>query len=317
MGGEHTRLGCQPGDEQAHLALFYSGDAHYVDQVMGFLTPALQAGDPVAVAIPPDRARTLQPDLGPDRPGVHLLDMAQLGRNPARIIPTVLCMLDEHRGRTLHYVGEPVWPGRSTQEIQEATRHEALINLAWPDADIRVLCPYDAEGLEPRVLRDAERTHPWLLHAGAVSANPRYTGASFPAGTDDALDPAPANATGLEFGPRDLSAVRTLVRTQAAGAGLPAGRVDDLVMAVNELATNAIKHGGGGGRLRTWRQDSELVCQLEDEGHIADPLAGHHRPVATIQGGMGLWMVNQLCDLVEVRTRPRGTVIRLHTRTGH
>jgi hypothetical protein len=86
-GGDDARLACPAGDEQAHLALFYSGDAHYVDEVMGFLNPALQAGDPVAVAIPPDRARMLQPHLGPDRPGVQMLDMAELGRNPARIIP--------------------------------------------------------------------------------------------------------------------------------------------------------------------------------------------------------------------------------------
>jgi anti-sigma regulatory factor (Ser/Thr protein kinase) len=226
-------------------------------------------------------------------------------------------MIDEHRGRPLHYVGEPVWPGRSAQEIHEATRHEALINLVWPDADIRVLCPYDADGLEPRVLCDAERTHPWLLRAGAVCASPRYAGVSFPAGTDDALDPAPADAGGLEFGVRDLGTVRMLVREQAARVDLPAHRLEDLVMAVNELATNSIKHAGRGGRLQMWEQHGELICQLEDEGHIADPLAGRHRPVATIHGGMGLWMVNQLCDLVEIRTRPTGTVIRLHTRTGH
>jgi anti-sigma regulatory factor (Ser/Thr protein kinase) len=88
-------------------------------------------------------------------------------------------------------------------------------------------------------------------------------------------------------------------------------------MAVNELATNAVKHAGSHGRLQMWEQGGELISQLQDAGHIADPLAGRHLPVATIHGGMGLWMVNQLCDLVEVRTRPGGTVIRLHTRTGH
>jgi anti-sigma regulatory factor (Ser/Thr protein kinase) len=111
---------------------------------------------------------------------------------------------------------------------------------------------------------------------------------------------------------RDLGAVRVLVSGVARAAGLDADRIDDLVIAVNEVATNAIKYGDLGGRVVAWATPCEVICQLEDPGHITDRLAGRHAPVAGTNGGIGLWMVNQLCDLVQVRTARGGTTIRLH-----
>src|SRR5437879_10711221 len=105
---------------------------------MRFVEPALEAGEPVAIAVPGPRAELLRESFNGH--AVELFDMIELGRNPARIIPAVESMLATHDGRLLHYVGEPIWAGRSHEEIREATRHEALINLAWPGAHIRVLC---------------------------------------------------------------------------------------------------------------------------------------------------------------------------------
>jgi anti-sigma regulatory factor (Ser/Thr protein kinase) len=88
--------------------------------------------------------------------------------------------------------------------------------------------------------------------------------------------------------------------------------VADLVLAVNELATNTIRHGGGRGVLRVWKTRSRLVCQIDDSGHIADPMAGRRVPRPDVAGGVGLWTVNQLCELVEVRSTQAGTTIRVH-----
>ena len=101
--------------------------------------------------------------------------MTELGRNPARIIPAVEAMLARHPGQTLHYVGEPVWPERSPEEIRQATRHEALINLAWPQTPIRVLCAYDSAALPEHVLADAEATHPHVIHGPTRSPRARRT----------------------------------------------------------------------------------------------------------------------------------------------
>jgi hypothetical protein len=248
-----------PPGEPAHLALFYGGDAEYVDGVMRFLDPGLRAGDPVAVVVPPARARLLARHLGEVGPDLQILDMHELGRNPARIIPAVLTMLEAHRDRTLHFVGEPVWPGRSGEEIREATRHEALINLAWPGASIRVLCPYDTEGLAPEVVHDAEITHPWLVRDGEIVPSSAFGHAGFPAGTDNPLPVPPGHALELRFGVHELGAVRAVVHSRATAAGLSEERVSDLVLAVNEVATNGIKHAGPVGHLRVWTTPEAVV----------------------------------------------------------
>lgn len=55
-----------------------------------------------------------------------------------------------------------------------------------------------------------------------------------------------------------------------------------------------------------------VVCDVSDRGWIRQPLAGRARPSVDLESGRGLWMVNQLCDLVQLRSSPAGTVVRLH-----
>jgi anti-sigma regulatory factor (Ser/Thr protein kinase) len=114
-----------------------------------------------------------------------------------------------------------------------------------------------------------------------------------------------------DFGADDLAAVRARVRGCAREAGLGEDRTADLVLAVTELATNSVRHGGGGGRLRTWRESDALVVDVADRGHVADPLAGRRTPPLTEEGGRGLWLANQLCDLVQLRSGPDGTLVRV------
>ena len=68
--------------------------------------------------------------------------------------------------------------------------------------------------------------------------------------------------------------------------------------------------------LHIWAADGEVLCQVHDSGHVSDPLAGRRRPIPEVGSGHGLWVVNQLCDLVELRTGSTGTTIRLHVRLG-
>jgi anti-sigma regulatory factor (Ser/Thr protein kinase) len=297
---------------EMHVALFYCGDAEYIAGVRSFIAPALAAGEPVAIAVPAQKAALLR-ELFEQHPTIEPFDMVELGRNPARIIPAVEGMLARHPGKILHYVGEPIWAGRSVEEIREATKHEALINLAWPGAHIRMLCPYDADALDPYVLCDAERTHPHLIRSGVTIPSESYTHAELPLGCDDTLTEPPADALTLPFGRENLYAVRSLVKWIAKQAGMSRGRTDDLVLGINELATNTIRHTHGGGVLSVWRVRGVVICQVDDSGHIHDPLAGRRTPPRDAEGGIGLWAVNQLCDLVEVRTGDAGTTIRVHT----
>jgi anti-sigma regulatory factor (Ser/Thr protein kinase) len=87
--------------------------------------------------------------------------------------------------------------------------------------------------------------------------------------------------------------------------------VDALAVAVTELATNSVRHGGGTGTLAMWSEPGAAIVEVSDSGHLADPLTGRRRPVLSQEGGRGIYLVNQLCDLVQLRSSPRGTAVRI------
>jgi anti-sigma regulatory factor (Ser/Thr protein kinase) len=111
-----------------------------------------------------------------------------------------------------------------------------------------------------------------------------------------------------------VRAARRFVAEQADRAGLEPDAIDSVMVAVNELATNAVRHGGGSAELAVWIQQDHLVCQLRDGGSLSDPLAGRLPVPPEAPGGRGLLLVNQLCDLVRVHAGPTGTTIRIHLR---
>ena len=110
----------------------------------------------------------------------------------------------------------------------------------------------------------------------------------------------------------DLAAIRAVVYRYAREAGLPETRAIDLVLAVSEVAANTIRHAKSAGSLKIWYDSEEIVCQIEDEGLISDPLAGRRQPSLDAMGGHGLWIVHQVCDEVDMHSDETGTTIRLH-----
>jgi anti-sigma regulatory factor (Ser/Thr protein kinase) len=110
----------------------------------------------------------------------------------------------------------------------------------------------------------------------------------------------------------DLAAIRAVVHRYAIQAGLPEARAIDLMLAVSEVAANTVKHAKSPGSLKIWYDTKEIVCQVHDEGIITDPLAGRRQPSLDALGGHGLWIVNQVCDQVEMQSDETGTTIRLY-----
>jgi anti-sigma regulatory factor (Ser/Thr protein kinase) len=296
-----------------HLALLYRDDQEYLDGVLPYLLDGLACDEPTFVAAPGGRNDLLRASLDGTADRVRFADMTQLGRNPGRIIPAIRRFVDSHAGRRVRFVGEPIWAGRTAAETVEATRHEALINLAFAGSPAMVLCPYDVRRLDPAVIDDAHRTHSHILQHDGTRPTGLYTDpAAFCAAGAWPLPPPPPDAEVIQFGVDDLVSVRGVVRRMATAAGLPEDRVDDLELAVNEVATNTLVHGAGTGQLRLWREPRSLISELTERGRIDDPLAGRHLPPSAARGGRGLFLTNHLCDLVELRSDENGTTFRLH-----
>ena len=121
----------------------------------------------------------------------------------------------------------------------------------------------------------------------------------------------------MNFDIDHLGTLRSAVATVAADASLQAERAADLVLAVNELATNSICHGGGQGTLRMWREDSSLLCEVRDRGQIPEGVFQHdaERPDPDAMSGRGLWLVDQLCDAMQIISSPEsGNAVRVRMR---
>lgn len=295
-----------------HAGFFYRTEAEYADTVAGFLRGGLARGEPVFAAVPPAKVSLLKDSLGADARHARFADMTEMGRNPAWIIPAVLGFTERHAGRHVRYVGEPIWDTRGPAELREATKHEALINLAFAGADADILCPYDTVRLDPAVIADARRTHPLLLAAGSPGIVPGSAAPfEIPSTCSSPLPAPPCDAMTHTYR-TDLSQVRALVLEHARKAGLTEARASDLVLAVSEVAANTLRHTQSHGTLSIWHDAVEIVCEIHDTGTITDPLAGRRRPAPDAGGGHGLWLVHQVCDLVELRSDKDGTTIRMH-----
>ncbi|WP_158088844.1 ATP-binding protein [Thermoactinospora rubra] len=116
-----------------------------------------------------------------------------------------------------------------------------------------------------------------------------------------------------EFTERGLARLRSAVLAHAGELGLTEPRLSELVLAVHELATNAILHGGGHGRLRLWRHAGAIHCQVSDQGPGWDGRLPEYSapPLPGANGGAGLWVVRRITDQLHVQSGAYGTTVTI------
>jgi anti-sigma regulatory factor (Ser/Thr protein kinase) len=303
-------------EEFVHPALFYRTDAEYLDMLVPFITDGLAAGQPVAIAVPGPRLRLLDSALGDSAELVHRIDMAVAGRNPGRIIPSVLGhFADTHPDRHVRMVGEPIWPGRSATEYPACAQHEALLNTSFAGRSVTIVCPYDAAGLGPGAIADARATHPLVWEADQRYSSTEYAPDRVVARYNEPFPHPPAGtAVHLVTTPTDLRPTRRAIAGLAKALGLSPTRIADLELIATELATNSLIHADGPCELRIWNDGDTVVCECRDTGRLTDPLAGRRPAKPSDNSGRGLLMINDLADLVRTHTSPRGTTIRAYLR---
>ncbi|HWC48227.1 MAG TPA: sensor histidine kinase [Solirubrobacterales bacterium] len=298
-----------------HQALIYEGADEYLAGTVPFLRDALEAGQPALVAVKKEQAELLRGELGREAGMMRFVAIEEVARNPAGVIPLWRDFVDENPGRAVRGISELAWPERSAAEMEECHRHEALLNLAFDEGrSWSLLCPYDACALRDEDLERAASTHRLISREGRSEASAAFE--TEPDCLSGELPPPAVRPEAFSFGLEELSEVRRRVVAAGERTGMGPSGVADLVTATSEVAANSVMHGGGAGTLRLWRENGSLIAEVEDAGRIEEQLVGRLRPGITQEGGRGLWLTNQLCDLVQIRSGDAGTVVRVHVLAG-
>jgi anti-sigma regulatory factor (Ser/Thr protein kinase) len=294
-----------------HEAMPSRNEDQFLAGTIGYIRAALARDQPVLVELSGERIKRLRHGLGADASRVRFGDMSEDGRNPARIIPGIMYpFVEEHPGRRTVIVAEPMWPGRSAAEYAAWIEHEALVNLAFADEDVSILCLCDLAALPEQILADLERTHPALREDKVSRVSTGYTDPHTVLQMVSVLQPeTPSDAQRFDF--TAVADARYVAAEWGRRSGMTTDRLTDVLIAISEVTGNSLEHAGGGGTVLCWLDGGSLVYEIRDGGHIEDLLAGRLPPPPEQESGRGLLMVNLLCDLVQIKSGPSGTVVRM------
>jgi anti-sigma regulatory factor (Ser/Thr protein kinase) len=302
----------------AHDALLYDSPGQLVEVAAPFLLAGLAAGDAAVIATSSGTADLLREAVG-GHPDVHLLERGDVyrARTPAAI--TTFRQLAELRAsegtRRVRVVGEVDF-GPTERDWLEWQRYEAVVNDALAGWPLWGLCVFDTQRLPEPLLTAALQTHSRLASAHGPEDNPAFTE---PAEYLRALpvpdEPLDATVPRLHASHvADFASLRRALAAELAGVPADSDVVQDFLLAVDEMTSNALRHGGRPIDLRLWIGADRIVCTIGDRGTgWDDPFAGygpaHGEDLS--RGGMGLWLARQLCDHVDITTGPDGALVRL------
>jgi anti-sigma regulatory factor (Ser/Thr protein kinase) len=317
-GWPDRRATSSSGRRYRHDALLYDSPEHLAQVAAPFLMDGLADGEAAVVATGAATAELLRDAVDGD-PRVHVLDRGDVyrARTPAAI--TTFRRLAEQRVAEgvsrVRVVGEVDF-GPTERDWLEWQRYEAVVNDALAGWPLWGLCVFDTQRLPEPLLTTALQTHSRVATAHGREPNPRFTEPA------DYLRALPVPDEPLEATPprlhashvADFTSLRRALATELVGVPADEDLLQDFLLAVDEMTSNALRHGGRPVDLRLWVGTDRLVCTIGDRGTgWDDPFAGygpaHGEDLS--RGGMGLWLARQLCDHVDITTGPEGPLVRL------
>lgn len=273
------------------------------------------AGEPIKVAVNVEHATWLQEELQDQAERVEFIDLLTLGRNPARIIPVwqqFASAAATDQLRPSRCIAEPVWPGQHPEEVAEGQLHDALMNLAVaPDTRLWMLCSYDADALSPAVLEEAQATHPIIVETGTSSGSTRYAGLTQVDALVSAEPPDPAVATHESvFTTVNVARLASYVKLELYVCGLTVDRAVQLATATNRVVLSRLHRDAATVTVRMWRESHAVIAEVSFDAVASDPLRG--RRLTPEDTSESLCYANALCDLVQMRTTPGRTTVRMY-----
>ncbi|MFB9909617.1 anti-sigma factor RsbA family regulatory protein [Allokutzneria oryzae] len=300
-----------------HQACFYGSNDEFLAMAVPFVEDGLARNEPVLAAVTAANIDVLNEALGSCADDVEYADTAYFGRRP----PQRVASFDRYWKRRstpaaehVRILAEPVWFGRSRQEVVEWKRLESGLNSILAATNIWMICPYDTRVVDPAIIADARRTHPAHVQGHAAHTCPEFVEPQeFAARCDaDPLPPPPARAAALPF-TGDLRSVREFATTQADVLGLTGGAISLWTVAVGEIAGYVASHGSGRAAVRVWAHRGNLVCEVHDPGgRLPDRFLGYRPPAVEPEPGDELWFPFQVCEHVDIRSGAAGYTVRLH-----
>ncbi|MFG2001981.1 anti-sigma factor RsbA family regulatory protein [Spirillospora sp. NPDC048911] len=300
-----------------HRAFMYSELQQLLDTAVPWLREGVEQDEKVVVVVQEVGKNAVQDLLGADGKDVIFAASEEFYEHPVRTLRDYQGIVQQAHPRPVRALAEPVWHHSDPRQTREWARYESLINEAFKDSGASALCPYDQTTLPHEIIEHARRTHPEILQGGGTRSNDSYVEpVDFGHGCNSTIRLArPHDAEYRTIESDDLHDLRVFVGDRAVGHGLATNAARTLVTAVNEVATNAVRHGTPPMGLWLWSEDGDLVCEIGDNGcWRADPLTGFLPPESALQRGFGLWTVRLLVDLVELKAGWDGTFVRLHVR---
>jgi hypothetical protein len=310
-----------------HWACIYDGDEQFLETAVPFLTEGMARGEPAFVVTTPANLELIGAALGQRAGEVDYAESAFFGRRPPQRVAAFYRYWRTHAAASarsggagrVRILAEPVWAGRSGREIAAWARMESALNVTLAPTSISMICPYDARSLDDDILADARSTHPALIAGVDSGPSPQYADpAAFVRSREPGpLADPPADAAAFRFD-GDLRALRRFITNRAAEYGVVGDRADMLVLAVSEVGAYLKGRPPGGAMVRTWEQPGAIVCDFRQPGgSIGDPFLGL-RPAQLEPGdGDGLWLTNQICDWMEIRSGADGCTIQLQVPSRH
>jgi anti-sigma regulatory factor (Ser/Thr protein kinase) len=301
-----------------HTAVCHRTGQALVSSLAPFVHDALRVNDQVYVSLPPASTTALKAELGRNADRVRWSDSTRWNPHPMRRLRAIRELVEgaeRHGVGRLRLVGEcPRAPVPAM--VTEWERFDALLNDVLDGLPVTVVCTYDESMLPAGVVGRAPRSHPFV-GLDPIDPSPSYLDpGAYLARHRLPQVPVPADAPSLsgDVGPSQARALvrRALGRVWGALPRVPAGVVEDVATAVNEMVTNAWQEGARRVVVTCWRVEGEVGAQVDDDGPgLNDPLAGYRWPDPGAERGRGLWLARQLVDVLDVCATASGTSVRV------
>lgn len=307
-----------------HAALIVDSDETLRHRLMPALRESLDREAPVLMVVGAGTERLVRAELGASGDRLEWRDTSAYSQRLGFTFEAFRTYLAAQHaaGRRVHVVAEPDLSAGVSRDIpfDRAAAYmsfEAMCTSAYAGFGCPITCIYDSRQQPDSIIENVRTVHDHEITAvGDVVSDRHVPPAEFLAARNDVPLSAPPRLTDLDLPVSRAADLGDLARAVASWAGsreFSDLAIDDVVIAVVEIATNGLVHGVPPVRVRAWWRGGTLVAQVDDAGGRPLPaLAGYVAPGANPAAGRGLWLARQLADVVSVHTEAGTTSVRLH-----